>query len=75
MTGSTRPLCDCPDPCACYAEGYAAGCSGEPCLATRTFGTRRSPSFLLVNASPPAERNRRNPHVGRGFPLSAISES
>ena len=35
MTGSTRPLRDCPDPCACYAEGYAAGCSCEPCLATR----------------------------------------
>ena len=25
MTGSERPLCDCPEPCACYAEGYAAG--------------------------------------------------
>ena len=35
MTDSPRPLCDCPEPCACYAEGYAAGCSCEPCLATR----------------------------------------
>ena len=25
MTDSARPLCDCPEPCACYAEGYAAG--------------------------------------------------
>ena len=25
MTDSPRPLCDCPEPCACYAEGYAAG--------------------------------------------------
>ena len=25
MTGSARPLCDCPEPCGCYAEGYAAG--------------------------------------------------
>jgi hypothetical protein len=25
MTESTRPLCDCPEPCTCYAEGYAAG--------------------------------------------------
>ena len=25
MTGRERPLCDCPEPCACYAEGYAAG--------------------------------------------------
>ena len=25
MTASTRPLCDCPEPCGCYAEGYAAG--------------------------------------------------
>ena len=25
MTDSVRPVCDCPEPCACYAEGYAAG--------------------------------------------------
>ena len=25
MTNGARPLCDCPEPCACYAEGYAAG--------------------------------------------------
>ena len=25
MTDQDRPLCDCPEPCACYAEGYAAG--------------------------------------------------
>ena len=25
MTDRDRPLCDCPEPCACYAEGYAAG--------------------------------------------------
>ncbi len=25
MTATERPLCDCPEPCACYAEGYAAG--------------------------------------------------
>ena len=25
MTDTDRPLCDCPEPCACYAEGYAAG--------------------------------------------------
>ena len=24
MTDAERPLCDCPEPCACYAEGYAA---------------------------------------------------
>ena len=24
MTATERPLCDCPEPCACYAEGYAA---------------------------------------------------
>ena len=21
MTGQDRPVCDCPDPCACYAVG------------------------------------------------------
>ena len=25
MTDSERSLCDCPEPCGCYAEGYAAG--------------------------------------------------
>ena len=25
MTESTRSVCDCPEPCACYAEGYAHG--------------------------------------------------
>ena len=25
MTASEVPLCDCPEPCGCYAEGYAVG--------------------------------------------------
>ena len=25
MTPSDSPVCDCPEPCACYAEGHAAG--------------------------------------------------
>ena len=25
MTDANRPVCDCPEPCGCYAEGYAAG--------------------------------------------------
>ena len=25
MIDTGRPLCDCPEPCGCYAEGYAAG--------------------------------------------------
>ena len=25
MTGKELSLCDCPEPCGCYAEGYAAG--------------------------------------------------
>lgn len=25
MTDTNRPVCDCPEPCACYAEGYAQG--------------------------------------------------
>ena len=29
MTDTDRPLCDCPEPCACYAEGYAAGSGTE----------------------------------------------
>ena len=29
MTGRDRPVCDCSEPCACYAEGYAAGSGTE----------------------------------------------
>ena len=29
MTGRDRSLCDCPEPCGCYAEGYAAGSGTE----------------------------------------------
>ena len=29
MTDTDRPLCNCPEPCACYAEGYAAGSGTE----------------------------------------------
>ena len=25
MTSTERQLCDCPEPCGCYAEGHAAG--------------------------------------------------
>ncbi len=25
MTAAERQACDCPGPCGCYAEGYAAG--------------------------------------------------
>ena len=25
MTAGERTLCDCPDPCGCYAKGHAAG--------------------------------------------------
>ena len=29
MTGRDRPVCDRPEPCACYAGGYAAGSGTE----------------------------------------------
>ena len=25
MATGNKPLCDCPEPCGCYAEGYAVG--------------------------------------------------
>ena len=25
MAARVTPVCDCPEPCGCYAEGYAAG--------------------------------------------------
>ena len=33
MTARERPLCDCPEPCTCYAEGYAAG-RDKACVET-----------------------------------------
>ena len=51
MTGPDRPLCDCPEPCGCYAAGkdkayfeiemalqddtHAAGCGCQPCQVKR----------------------------------------
>ena len=51
MTDSTRPLCDCPEPHACYAEGkdkaffevissleappHAGECACQPCQVKR----------------------------------------
>ena len=29
MTDTGRPLCDHPEPCGCYAGGYAAGSGTE----------------------------------------------
>ena len=29
MTGQDLPVCDCPEPCACYADRYAAGSGTE----------------------------------------------
>ena len=29
MTCQGRPVWDCPEPCACHAEGYAAGSGTE----------------------------------------------
>ena len=25
MSDAEQPVCDCPEPCGCYAENYAAG--------------------------------------------------
>ena len=32
MTDSARPLCDCDEPCGCYAKGYAAGNKYKACF-------------------------------------------
>ena len=39
MTDEERPVCDCPEPCGCYAEGYARA---------RTRPTSRSWPALTV---------------------------
>ena len=51
MSDTARPLCDCPEPCGCYAAGkdkayfeiemaqqddtHAAGCGCQPCRIKR----------------------------------------
>ena len=52
MTGSIRPVCDCPEPSACYAEGYAAGKKGGE------FYTPRGVVRLIVELLEPQERMR-----------------
>ena len=69
MTATERPLCDCPEPCGCYAEGYAAGRAlraggglgpggpRQPALKRRPFpGKCRSSSWCLWGKRP---RHRR----------------
>ena len=46
MVDSARPLCDCPEPCACYTEGYAAG--------KRTRRTSRSSPTSTDRSTPKA---------------------
>ena len=31
MTGRDRPVCDCPEPCACYARGQGRGLTNCRC--------------------------------------------
>ena len=44
MTDQERPLCDCHEPCGCYAEGYAAARTRPtsrlrwPCRMTHAAG-------------------------------------
>ncbi len=53
MTDTGRSLCDCPEPCACYAEGYAAG-SGTETGSRTAFpeGGPERPGFLWAAESP-----------------------
>ena len=34
MAAGQRPVCECPEPCACYAAGYAAGSALAGSLTT-----------------------------------------
>ena len=69
MTATGCPLCDCPEPCGCYAEGYDAGRAlraggglgpGGPrqsALKRRPFpGKCRSSSWCLWGKRPPPGR-------------------
>ena len=70
MTGSTRHHCATAlIPAPATPRGTPPAAAVNHVWRPARFGTRRSPLFLLGNASPPAERNRRNPHVGRGVSL------
>ena len=46
MTDTDRSLCDCPEPCACYTEGYAAG-EGKALLRERDGLSGRYPRRWL----------------------------
>ena len=69
MTATGCPLCDCPEPCGCYAEGYAAGRAlraggglgpggpRQPAVKRRPFpGKCRSSSWCLWGKRPKHRR-------------------
>ena len=47
MTARDRPLCDCPEPCGCYAEGYAAGIGDVTRLREGRTNTARGTAHFL----------------------------
>ena len=65
LTNSARPVSDCPEPCACYDEGYSPGrepdrpglrpcsasCSCEPCTMGFEVATGQDPS-VVIRVSP-----------------------
>ncbi len=59
MTDINRPVCDCPEPCACYAEGYAAGKDKaffEMEMACRTTPTPPAAAVSPAGSSGPSWR-------------------
>ena len=56
MTDSARPVCNCPEPCACYAEGYAVGKNKayfEVLANQRARPTPRAAHVSPVRSRPP----------------------
>ena len=81
MTDTDRPLCDCPEPCACYAEGYAAGkdkayfevlasLQGPPhaegCVCQPCAGKPRRPALKLLDDLQSPHYNHRAQPPGGG---------
>ena len=54
MNARNRPLCDCPEPCGCYAEEYAAGKDKAYFEVLASLeGPRHAPDWLRLQFSRP----------------------
>ena len=51
MTSVERQVCDCPEPCGCYAEGHSADRGAVAKYYQGSYGSNHSPPITSLIAS------------------------